>query len=86
MVFRAGLWKRSGPEGEIVKLQLLYCESSTSCPTVYVAEDGDLVVQGVVLDLETQSELHNLLPGEVAVKIAPQLLLGAADRYRAATT
>lgn len=64
-----------------MKLELLYTNSSTSCPTIYLAEDGDLVVQGQRLDTATERELASVLPGETAVKISPELLLGAALRY-----
>ncbi|RKN47517.1 hypothetical protein [Micromonospora endolithica] len=64
-----------------MKLRLLYSTSSSSCPTIYIAEDGDIVVQGLRLDQETEGELNNVLAGETAVKISPQLLLGAAAEY-----
>ena len=51
------------------------------CPTVYLGEDGDFVVQGHVLDPATYSELENVLPGETAVRISPQVVLEAVKRY-----
>ncbi|GIJ34477.1 hypothetical protein SAMN05216284_114125 [Micromonospora sediminimaris] len=65
-----------------MKLRLLYGESSSSCPTIYIAEDGDIVVQGLRLDDATEGELTNVLPGETAVKISPDLLLGATAAYQ----
>ncbi|MBM7772482.1 hypothetical protein JOD54_002686 [Actinokineospora baliensis] len=53
------------------------------CPSVYLAESGDFVVQGIELDDETHAELANVLPGENAVRISADVLLGAVDRYRA---
>jgi hypothetical protein len=53
------------------------------CPTVYVAESGELVVQGHVLDDNTFGELENVLPGESAVRIDPEIVLGAIERYKA---
>jgi hypothetical protein len=51
------------------------------CPTVYLAESGELVVQGQLLDAETAEELENMLPGETAVRIAPEIVAGAIERY-----
>lgn len=65
-----------------MKLHLLYCASSSTCPTIYIAEDGDIVVQGLRLDEATTGELNEVLAGETAVKIPPELLLGAASEYR----
>lgn len=39
------------------------------CPTVYLGEDGDLVVQGGLVDADTYGRLENVLPGEGAVRI-----------------
>jgi hypothetical protein len=50
---------------------------------VYVGEDGDFVVQGVRLDSDTFSNLENVLPGETAVRISPEVILGAVERYTA---
>lgn len=46
----------------------------TGCPSVYLAEDGSLVVQGLTLDPATQATLRNVLPGESAVCIAPEIV------------
>ncbi|MFC5183826.1 hypothetical protein [Actinomadura harenae] len=53
------------------------------CPSVYLAESGELVVQGGEVDTATHAELANVLPGETAVRIAPEVLLEAVERLRA---
>ncbi len=53
------------------------------CPTVYLAESGDVVVQGRQVDAATFAELENVLPGESAVLVSADLLVGAVERYRA---
>ncbi|MEU6034703.1 hypothetical protein ABZ801_04790 [Actinomadura sp. NPDC047616] len=68
-----------------MKLTKLYKDPASGgegCPTVYLAENGDFVVQGVQLDQATTNELENVLPGETAVRIAPEVILGAIERYR----
>lgn len=47
------------------------------CPSVYLAEDGSLVVQGNLLDSATGGNLRNVLPGEGAVRIAPEIVRAA---------
>lgn len=69
-----------------MKLTRLYKDPGSGgngCPTVYLGEDGDLVVQGWSLDGDTAAELENVLPGEGAVRIAPEVVLAAIERYRA---
>ncbi|HZG02543.1 MAG TPA: hypothetical protein VE546_03005 [Streptomyces sp.] len=56
----------------------------TGCPTVYLAENGDFVIQGNILDSDTTAELENVLPGESAVRISVDVVLGAVERYTAA--
>ena len=68
-----------------MKLTMLYKDQGSGgngCPSVYVADTGDFVVQGIELDETTFAELENVLPGEGAVRISPEVILGAADRYR----
>ena len=68
-----------------MKLTQLYKDQSSGgngCPAVYLGESGELVVQGQGVDEETFAELENILPGEGAIRIAPAVILGAADRYR----
>jgi hypothetical protein len=56
--------------------------SGGTCPTVYLAEDGDLVVQGYVLDDATASNLVHVAPGESAIKISAKVVLSALEAYR----
>ena len=67
-----------------MKLAKLYKDPSSGgngCPTVYLGESGEFVVQGLTVDAATYSELENVLPGEGAVRISPEVILGAVDRY-----
>ncbi|MFB4308352.1 hypothetical protein [Actinomadura sp. GTD37] len=69
-----------------MKLVMLYKDQGSGgngCPSVYLAENGDLVVQGHAVDDDTFAELANVLPGENAVRIAPDVLKGAIERLRA---
>jgi hypothetical protein len=50
------------------------------CPSAYLAEDGSLVVQGDLLDSATQANLLNVLPGEGAVRIKPEIVREALAR------
>jgi hypothetical protein len=68
-----------------MKLTKLYKDQGSGgngCPTVYLGETGELVIQGVEVDAATVGELENLLPGEGAVRISPEVVLGAVERYR----
>ncbi|MFY1615068.1 hypothetical protein [Micromonospora sp. WMMD736] len=68
-----------------MKLTKLYKDPGSGgngCPTVYLGESGELVVQGSLIDEDTVSELENVLPGEGAVRIPAEVLLGAIERYR----
>jgi hypothetical protein len=68
-----------------MKLTMLFKDQNSGgngCPSVYVTEEGDLVVQGLTLDGSTLSELENVLPGESAVRISPAIIIGAIERYR----
>lgn len=56
---------------ELVRIVSLGC-GSTTCPTVYAADDGDLVVQGYKIN---EPRIEEGLPeGEAVVKIPRQLL------------
>ncbi|MBW4718835.1 hypothetical protein [Saccharothrix obliqua] len=68
---------------KLVKLFKDENSGGNGCPSVYVAESGEFVVQGHVLDAATSAELEDVLPGETAVRIAPEVVLGAVERYRA---
>ena len=53
------------------------------CPTVYLAEDGSLVVQGDLVDADTYANLEHVLPGEHAVRIKPAVVAEALRRFNA---
>jgi hypothetical protein len=63
---------------ELVPLAATSCGSG-ACPTVYVAADGDLVVQGWIPDPRESSEVPT---GEARVKIPRDLLMRAARELR----
>lgn len=66
-----------------MKLTKLYKDPNSGgqgCPTVYLAESGELVIQGHVLDSHTMTQLENVLPGESAVRISADIVLGAIQR------
>ena len=63
-----------------MRLRLLYTDSvPKTCPAVYETDRGTLVVQGgKVTDREARADLANLLPGEEAVEVPRETVLGAA--------
>lgn len=68
-----------------MKLTMLYKDQGSGgngCPSVYVTDTGDLVVQGTALEGTAFEQLENVLPGETAVRISPDVLIGAIERYR----
>lgn len=68
-----------------MKLTKLYKDPGSGgngCPTVYLGESGELVVQGNLVDEHTSGELESVLPGEGAVRIPVEVVLGAIERYR----
>ena len=68
-----------------MKLEMLCKEGgsgASGCPSIYLAENGDFVVQGRQLDGATSAHLANVLPGESAVFIGADVLLRAAELYR----
>jgi hypothetical protein len=67
-----------------MKLTMLYKDESSGgngCPSVYVTDSGDFVVQGSALDGEAFAQLENVLPGESAVCISSEVVVGAVERY-----
>ena len=67
-----------------MKLTKLYKDQSSGgngCPTVYLSETGELVVQGSLVDGATFAELENVLPGEGAVRISADVVAGAMEQY-----
>lgn len=52
------------------------------CQAVYRGEVGPWVVQGEQVDADTYANLDDVLPGEAAVFIKPEILIEAVHRYR----
>lgn len=52
------------------------------CPAAYIGANGDFVIQGQEVDADTKGRLSNPLPGETAVRIAPDVIARAYQRYR----
>ena len=48
-----------------------------ACPSVYLAENGKLVIQGNLLDAATRANLLNFLAGEGAVTIDVSIVRAA---------
>jgi hypothetical protein len=70
---------------EVVMLRRLYKDQGSGgggCPSVY-AEDGAFVVVGDRADQDpaVAEGLTDLLPGEVAVRVPEEVLLGAAEEH-----
>lgn len=51
------------------------------CPSVYISDSGELVVQGPELDTNQSREIQNPLPGETAVRISPEIIYRAMRTY-----
>lgn len=56
-------------------------DSGQGCPTVYLSDSGELVIQGPEVDEATRNELVSVVPGETAVRLEPEVLLSAMLRY-----
>lgn len=54
----------------------------SGCPSVYIDDTGAAVVQAPEVDPATRADLINLLPGETAVRIRPEVLAAAVAAYR----
>lgn len=70
----------------IMRLEKLAKDEDSSisgCPTVYLAEDGSLAMQGDEVDQATYGNAENLLAGERIVRIKTSVVLAAVERYRA---
>lgn len=52
------------------------------CMTMYLDEGGWFTVQGDLLDGDTYANLENVLPGEGAVRIKPEIVIEAVRRYQ----
>ena len=55
----------------------------TGCKSVYIDEDGSAVVLAPEVDADTAAQLENRLPGEVGVRLEPEILAAAVDAWRA---
>lgn len=53
------------------------------CPAIYLADTGELVIQGPQVEPAAAGRLEGLLSGEAAVRIAAKVVLAAAEHYRA---
>lgn len=53
------------------------------CHAVYLDEGGWLTVQADEVDADTRAHLENVLPGEGAVRIKPEVVIEAVRRYQA---
>jgi len=51
------------------------------CHTMYLDEGGWFTAQGHALDDDTRANLENVLPGEDAVRIKPEVVIEAVRRY-----
>ncbi|GAA1461920.1 hypothetical protein NE857_13635 [Nocardiopsis exhalans] len=52
------------------------------CPSVYITDTGEFVVQGAGLAATDFAKLANPLPGETAVRISPEIVLAAVEQYQ----
>ncbi|WP_017597393.1 hypothetical protein [Nocardiopsis lucentensis] len=52
------------------------------CPSVYISDTGEFVVQSTCLNEADLAKLQNPLPGETAVRISPEIVLRAVEHYR----
>jgi len=68
-----------------MELELLATDDKSGgkgCPSVYLSNTGEFVVQGGGLDDTDLAKLANPLPGETAVRISPEVVLAAVEHYR----
>ena len=68
-----------------MELELLATDDKSGgkgCPSVYLSDTGDFVVQGSGLDDGDFAKLANPLPGGTAVRISPEIVIAAVERYR----
>ncbi|MDQ2881162.1 MAG: hypothetical protein M3Y48_07940 [Actinomycetota bacterium] len=69
-----------------MKLEMLAKDTSSGdqgCPSCYLGDDAMAYVQAGEASPGAYDAAVNLLPGERIVRIAPQVILDAADRLRA---
>lgn len=68
-----------------MELELLATDDKSGgkgCPSVYISDTGEFVVQGSGLADADFAKLANPLPGETAVRISPEIVLAAVEQYR----
>lgn len=68
-----------------MELELLATDDKSGgkgCPSVYLSDTGESVVQGSGLDDTDLAKLANPLPGETAVRITTEVVLAAVEHYR----
>jgi hypothetical protein len=53
------------------------------CPSVHLDDNGDFVVLAPEVESGTLARLENVLPGERAVRMRPEVVLAAVEQYRA---
>jgi hypothetical protein len=53
------------------------------CPSVHLDDGGNLVVLAPEVEPGTLARLENVLPGEKAVRIRPDVVVAAVERYQA---
>lgn len=69
--------------GKLEMLAKQHDSGNGGCPAVYIRRaDGKCVVQAQAVDVDTFGGLQNVLPGEQAVWIDPDVILRAADALR----
>ena len=68
---------------KITKLAKDQNSGGNGCPTVYLGETGELVIQGAQVDVDTFGQLDNVLPGENAVRISSDVVVRAVELYLA---
>ncbi|SHJ44518.1 hypothetical protein SAMN05421803_10687 [Nocardiopsis flavescens] len=71
--------------GAPMELELLAKDDKSGhggCPSVYLSDTGEFVVQGAGLNDADFRELADPLPGEAAVCISPEIVLAAVEAYR----
>lgn len=54
----------------------------SDCPSVYIADTGEFIVQGPELTGADRSALQNPLEGETAVRISPEVVAKAVEQYQ----
>lgn len=54
----------------------------TGCHAVYLDEGGWFTIQADAVDTDTFGNLENVLPGEAAVRIKPEVVVEAVRRYQ----